>query len=177
MTAGTRRPPTDERSPRTVSAALDAELGFAMGRTHRALRHGWEGEIADLGLSAPQAAMLRAICEEPGAGVRELARRLCTDPMNAKRLVDHLERAGLVASSGDPSHRQRRGLAPTTRGLALAGRLGERSTAWAARLSGLVGTAELDELRALLGRVEAALATETAPARPAPLPTSKGGHR
>ena len=44
---------------------LELELGFRMGQTHRVLKETWERQIADLGLSAPLAAMLRAVCERP----------------------------------------------------------------------------------------------------------------
>src|SRR5438045_7434310 len=85
---------------------FDAGLGFRLGRTHRLLREGWEAEIADLEVTAPQAAMLRAICDNPGVGLRQLAARMVTDPMNAKRLADHLESACMTRSTADPSHGQ-----------------------------------------------------------------------
>ena len=66
-------------------AAIELELGSRIGQTHRFLKETWERQIADLGLSAPLAARLRAICEQPGSGLRELARSMRTDPMNAKR--------------------------------------------------------------------------------------------
>ena len=137
-----------------------------MGRTHRALREGWERQLADLGLSAPQAAMLRAVVEVPGSGVRELARRIGTDPMNTKRLVDHLERAGLVTSGADPSHRQRRGVEPTPDGEATARRVAQLSAAWRHRLSRRLGRDDLDRLLAVLSRLEAVLADEAASAEP-----------
>ena len=158
--AGPARPgsnPAVEDS-REARASLESGLGFRMGRAHRALREAWGERIADLGLSPPQAAMLRAISERPGSGLRELARRAHTDPMNAKRLVDHLERAGLVASTVDPSHRQRRDLAPTDEGLVLADELARRAAVWTRRLARLLGAAELDQLQRLLARLEDALA-------------------
>jgi DNA-binding MarR family transcriptional regulator len=142
--------------------SLEAGLGFRLGRAHRLLREEWEREIADLGLSAAQAAMLRSICEESPTGLRQLARRMTTDPMNAKRLADHLESAGLVRSMDDPSHSQRRDLAPTQVGLAVAGQLANRATAWNRRLSRRMGAVELDQLRRLLARLEETLAVDVA---------------
>ncbi len=95
--------------------SLERELGFRMGQAHRVLKETWERQIADLGLSAPLAAMLRAVCEQPGSRLRELARRMRTDPMNAKRLVEVLEAEGLVTSSGVASHAQRREVQPDRR--------------------------------------------------------------
>jgi DNA-binding MarR family transcriptional regulator len=133
---------------------LESALAFRIGRAHRALREVWEVEIADLGLTPPQARMLRAVCEWPGSGVRELARRLRADAMNAKHLGDHLEGLGLVRSECDPHHRQRRLLCPTDQGIVLAEELNRRTAAWQRRLSRLLGAAELAELHRLLDRVE-----------------------
>ena len=152
---------------RRPAAPLESALGFRMGRAHRSLREAWGERIADLGLSPPQAAMLRAICEQPGSGLRELARRVRTDPMNAKRLADHLEQVGLVRSMTDPSHRQRRDLAPTEAGLVLAKQVAERAAVWERRLSRLFGEAQLGQLQSLLQRLEDVLADELhAAARP-----------
>ncbi len=154
------------------TASIDGELGFRMGQTHRLLKETWERHIADLGLSAPLAAMLRAICEQPGSGLRELARRIRTDPMNAKRLVDHLEHEGLVASSGAASHAQRRELTPTPDGLARVAGLVERSTAFRRQLAQLLGESELERLQQLLVRLEDVLVD--GPARPLGEPTAVG---
>lgn len=144
----------DERLGQAFEGRLDSELGFQLGRVHRSLREAWEQQIADLGLSAPQAALLRVVCEYPRSGIRELARRMRTDPMNAKHLADRLEEAGLLRSVADPSHRQRRELVPTDDGQALAHNVSERAAAWEGRLARLVGAYELDELRRLLARLE-----------------------
>jgi DNA-binding MarR family transcriptional regulator len=139
---------------------FDAGLGFRLGRAHRMLREGWETEIADLGVTAAQASMLRAICDDPGTGLRQLARRMVTDPMNAKRLADHLESVGMTQSKVDPSHAQRRGLVPTVKGLAVANKLRARAGAWNRRLAKRMGGAELTQLEALLARLEDSLGLE-----------------
>lgn len=155
------------RSPAPVRpTSIEAELGFRMGQTHRVLKETWERHIADLGLSAPLAAMLRTICEQPGSGLRELARKMRTDPMNAKRLVDHLEQEGLVTSSGTTSHAQRREVSPTADGLARVAGLVERSVAWRQKLEQLIGRSEVEHLQQLLVRLEGALASDPVSARP-----------
>ncbi len=142
---------------------LEAGLGFRLGRAHRMLRAAWEQVIADLGLSPPQAALLRAVAQQPGCGLRELARRMHTDAMNAKRLADHLERAGLVASSPDPGHRQRRALRPTAQGAALAVELDRRAAGHQRRLARLIGPAETAQLLGLLDHLDLAVASELPP--------------
>lgn len=149
---------------------LEAGLGFRLGRAHRLLRSDWEQAIADLGLSPPQAALLRVVAQRPGCGLRELARRMNTDAMNAKRLADHLQRAGLVKSEADPRHRQRRVLRPTGAGAGLAAELERRAAAQQRQLATLIGPAEVAHLLTLLDRVEAAVAASPpgSPGGPAP---------
>lgn len=144
-----------------AGSPLEADLGFLMGRAHRMLRAAWEEAIADLGLSPPQAALLRAAAQQPGCGLRELARRMGTDAMNAKRLADHLEQASLVSSAPDPGHRQRRALRPTRHGTAVARELARRAAAHQRRLADLVGPSQYATLLSLLGHLEAAFAADT----------------
>ncbi len=152
-----------ETSQATGELALEAGLGFRLGRAHRLLRAAWEQIIADLGLSPPQAALLRAVAQQPGCGLRELARRVQTDAMNAKRLADHLERAGLVSSSADPGHRQRRALWPTGQGTELAAELARRAAKHQRWLARLIGPADVARLLGLLDRLEAAAASGPPP--------------
>jgi len=135
-------------------------LGPAIGCAHRALRSAWEERIADLGLSAPQAAVVRAVADGSGVGLRELARRMRTDAMNVKRLADHLEAAGLVCSKADPAHRQRRLLCATDEGRRAASQLASRSRAWEGHLEERLGAGALGRLRALLRDLEDALEAE-----------------
>ncbi len=146
----------DRRDP--APRRLEADLRFRIGRTHRLVRASWESRIADLGVRAGQAGVLRAIAEQPGTGVRELARRLGTDPMNAKRIADGLERDGLVTSGTSPDDARRRVLSATPAGTELAAELARRAAAWERTLVRRLGADDARRLAALLGRVEDALA-------------------
>ncbi len=137
---------------------LEAGLGFRLGRAHRRLRAAWETHIADLGLSGAQATVLRAVAEVPDTGLRELARRVGTDPVNVKRLADGLERAGLLASASDTADRRRRVLRPTAQGQLRSHELAERAAAWNRQLATLVDPADLATLLVLLDRLETGIA-------------------
>ena len=169
--AANPRPDTlaDPQSPTPPATGLESGIGFRLGRAHRRLRAAWESRIADLGLTGAQAAVMRAVAEQPGTGLRELARKLRADPMNVKRLADSLERAGLLRSTSDPADRRRRVLLPTAEGTAVCDRLSGRAVTWNAHLEGLLGPADLATLQALLDRLEAGIAAqaepETAPVR------------
>jgi DNA-binding MarR family transcriptional regulator len=141
-----------------AATALEAGLAFRLGRAHRSIRTAWEARIADLGLSSPQASALRAVVEQPGTGLRELARTLHTDPMNAKRLADGLEDAGLLASLNDPDDRRRRALEPTAAGSELAKQVTQRALAWGGTLDSILGQDDVATLWRILARIEAGIA-------------------
>lgn len=133
---------------------LEADLRFRLGRAHRAVRGAWQTRIADLGLTSPQAGALRAIMEQPGMGLRELARRLGTDPMNAKRLADGLERNGLVVSRAHPVDARIRVLSPTDEGRDLGHEVERRAGEWHRALEALLGAGDAARLRLFLQRIE-----------------------
>ena len=114
MTIGGGAEPGEHRGP-----TLDG-VGFLLGVAHRARRRAWEGELADLHLTAPQAALLRLAAAQPGSGVRRLARDLGTDPMNSQRIAETLIAAGLCEARSDPRDARRRPLYVTGRGAELA---------------------------------------------------------
>lgn len=117
---------SDPRRQEGEGPGLDG-VGFLLGVAHRARRRQWEGRLADLGLTAPQAAMLRLVTAEPGQGVRRLGRRLGTDAMNAQRIVETLVAGGLCVARRDPDDARRRPYYPTDRGTLLAERVAVRA--------------------------------------------------
>ena len=154
--------------PATTGAVPRVEQGIgpAVGRANRALREAWEEQISDLGLSAPQALVLRLVHEQPGCGLRELARRARTDAMNARRVTEHLVANGLVISQAGPGHRQRRSLRTTPQGTALAEEVARRAAAWDSHLAVLLGRSGTERLQAVLSRLDRVLSS--LPHGPAP---------
>lgn len=153
--------------------APEPALGFLLGSTHRALRSAWEASLSDLAVTGPQALLLRAIAARPGCGLRELARQLRTDAMNAKRLADGLEQAELVRSHTDPHHRQRRCLALTDRGQHVTATVRDRARDWDRALEARLGRSRLAALRSLLTDLDRVLAEgmDASAASDAPQPT------
>lgn len=153
-----------EDATRSVPRHLETNLGFRLGRTHRLLRGQWARQLNDLGLTPPQAATLRAVCEEPGTSLRELARHMHVDVMNVRRLLDRLESLGLVSSSPDPTHRQRRVLHPTPQGSTIAREVAARSAAGSEQLAERLGIADYVQLQELLARLDLVLRADAADA-------------
>jgi DNA-binding MarR family transcriptional regulator len=151
---------------------LEDDLRFRLSRAHRAVRGAWQAHLADLGLTSAQASVLRAVMEQPGLGLRELARRLGTDPMNAKRLADGLERDGLLVSAADPGDGRIRGLSATAEGTTTGGEVARRAAGWGAALETLLGSDDTARLRAILERLEAA--APELPTAATTVPAAKG---
>jgi len=125
-------------------------VGFLLGMAHRARRRAWEANLADLGLTAPQAAVLRLVAGRPGSGVRHLARALGTDPMNSRRIAEALIAAGLCEARHDPLDARRRPLHLTARGQQLAGEVSRRARQDEDRLRAELGTRRYGELLEML---------------------------
>lgn len=114
-------------------------VGFLLGAAHRAQRRVWEAQLGDLGLTAPQAAVLYLIDEQPGIGVRRLARLLITDAMNAQRITETLIWAGKCEAHADPADARRRPLYVTSAGRRLATEVRRRAYQGERRLRETLG--------------------------------------
>ena len=94
-------------------------VGFLLGVAHRARRRAWEADLADLDLTAPQAAVLRRIAAQPGIGVRRLARAVAHRAQRAEQdLIDALNAEryhALLAGLQTLVDHDRRTLGPTNR--------------------------------------------------------------
>lgn len=107
-------------------------------------------ELAPLGITGGQAALLWAIRSHPGVGVRGLAdlEGVSTPAMSA--YVDRLAAAGLVARHRSEQDRRRVELAVTESGLRVLRSARSRRTAWLADRLRRLEPEELDRIEAAL---------------------------
>ena len=107
-------------------------------------------ELAPLGITGGQAALLWAIRSHPGIGVRGLAdlEGVSTPAMSA--YVDRLEAAGLVARHRSEQDRRRVQLAVTESGLRVLRSARSRRTAWLADRLRRLEPEERDRIEAAL---------------------------
>lgn len=126
--------PTAAREPSLDPVALANELRPLVLQLHRHLRR----ELAPLGVTAGQAALLHAIRTNPGIGVRGLAEREGVSPPRVTAAVDRLEEMGFVRRARSGADRRRVELEVTEAGLRVLRSARSRRTAWlAARLARL----------------------------------------
>jgi DNA-binding MarR family transcriptional regulator len=122
-------------------------------RLNRELRR----ELAPLGITGGQAAILKLIQLSPGVGVRELAAR---ENISAPGMSGHVERlaaAGLVRREPSQVDRRRVGLYVTEAGLRVLRAVRSRRTAWLASRLRRLEPEELERVDAALGALEALL--------------------
>lgn len=133
---------------------LEAGLGFRIVRLARNLRASWGNELADLALTPPQAAVLRALAGQPGSSLRALARTLGADPMQVKRCVDELEDRRLVRSAHRGTDRRPRALALSPAGQALAAQVDLRALHQDQLISDALGPIRRRQLEGALAVME-----------------------
>lgn len=133
---------------------LESGLGFRLDRLVRTMRTAWAGDLSSIGLTPPQAAVLRGVADTDGISIRALARLLGGDPMNVKRCVDEVEQRGLLASGTAEGDRRPRVLTLTEEGRAVVVKVDRLVHAQDARLTEAVGAPARPEFERALGALE-----------------------
>jgi DNA-binding MarR family transcriptional regulator len=79
-------------------------IGYNLKITQHRLRQRLDAELAQLGITAPQNAVLLAVAGNPRISNAELARAAFVTPQTMQAILVNLERAGLIARSPHPEH-------------------------------------------------------------------------
>jgi DNA-binding MarR family transcriptional regulator len=108
---------------------LAGDLRPVLFRLNRELRR----EMAGLGVTNGQVALLVLIRSQPGIGVGELAARERVSPAAMSGYVERLAKAGLIERTPDAGDRRRHGLSLTPAGERTLRSARSRRTAWLAR--------------------------------------------
>lgn len=136
-----------------VLATIDESLAHRVGLAGRLLRNYADAELVDLGIGAQALGVLLRLMEAEGVTQAELSRRQRVEAPTMCRMLDRLERDGLVERRRDESDRRASRVHLTTAGRVVA----ERGTGVVDMIS-TTAFAGLDaderrQLGTLLGRV------------------------
>lgn len=131
------------------------DFGFTVARIARRLRQAVDAELRAFGLTEATWRPL-AYVGRLGDGVRqkELATALSIEGPSLVRLLDNLERRGLVERREDETDRRARGIYLTRAGRDLAVRVAKVGTEIQLRLLANVPRAELETCQRVLARIE-----------------------
>lgn len=81
-----------------------ATIGFALKLAQQALRTYMDAGLRDIGLTAPQYAVLNFLKNEAGASNANLARRAFVTPQTMQGILVALERDGFISRTAHPEH-------------------------------------------------------------------------
>jgi DNA-binding MarR family transcriptional regulator len=144
----------------TISDSLELANGLRplLLQLNRHLRR----ELAGLGITAGQAALLHVIRSRPGIGVRALADHEGVSAPAMSGYIDRLEAAGLVERVRSQEDRRRVGLRVTGEGVRVLRSARSRRTAWLAQRLRRLNETERAAIQAALEPLALLLAEEPA---------------
>ncbi len=122
----------------------------------RMLEREWAKAFAPLGLTPPQAFMLRVILEKPGLLQREIADELTITRPTATRALDGLQEKGLIRRETTERDGREYAIKPTADAVAIKEQINAASGEVTRRLKKKLGTAEFDETVARLRGIRSA---------------------
>ena len=149
-------------------ATKHIDFGFRVARIARRLRQAVDAELRVYGLTEATWRPL-AYVGKLGGGVRqkELATALSIEGATLVRLLDNLERRGLIERREDETDRRARGIYLTKAGRDLAVRVAKVGTEIQARVLAKVAPGDLEICLAVLDGIERELETRMDIAAPA----------
>lgn len=144
----------------TLSAARSrsVQLGILLGQTAALKDRLLDRHLTPLGLTAAQLKVLRVICRGGDTAVA-LCRQLSTHSAAMTRMLDRLERKGLIVRIRDENDRRQIRLALTDKGVAMGS---VPSTMEVAAMNELTASITSEELLRLESLLEKILSGETA---------------
>ena len=160
----------DHLSPRSTDSEtapkamrLEESLVFRLSRLVRVRSERWIRQLGQFGMTAPQAAILRATRDHQGISLRALSRTLNSDVMSIKRCVDDLEFRDLIETASSEADRRVRGVSLTRRGRLLVSRIDAVADVQEGELLQQLSPAQHRSLHAILGQLERAEGISSSP--------------
>ncbi|MBK8727653.1 MAG: MarR family transcriptional regulator [Holophagaceae bacterium] len=141
------------QEPQLPHGLLDARLGFFVGAVRRRAKQVIWGWLEPYKLTPQQFWILQVLRETGPLSLHELAKRIWADDPTASRVVRTLSERGLLKSESDPHHGRRRLISLHEEGARIAPELAALGQRFHDGLEAGLDPAELDALRASLGRV------------------------
>jgi MarR family transcriptional regulator for hemolysin len=129
-------------------------IGLQLARASKAVSRAFSDALAGVGGSVPTWLILTSLKGEAWPAQQQLARELGIEGPTLTRHLDVLEQAGLVVRRRDPSDRRAVRVEITEAGQAKHAELLQAVISFNRRLRSGLSDEEIEELRALLGRLE-----------------------
>jgi MarR family transcriptional regulator for hemolysin len=137
-----------------VSRPTAEPIGLQLARTAKTFNRAFDDALSEAGGSVPTWLILLALKRQAWANQRELAAAVGIEGATLTHHLNGLERAGLVTRERDPANRRLQRVELTADGDASFHRMRKAATGFDARLRGILGDGEVDQLRELLQRLD-----------------------
>jgi DNA-binding MarR family transcriptional regulator len=147
---------------RYAGGVFDNCLYFNTTALARLLEKQWAAAFAELGLTAPQAFLLRLVLDQPGLTQRELADAMTIARPTATRALDGLEQRQLIKRRAGDTDAREQHIDPTPAAEAIRGALNAASGNVTRRLKQLLGPPVFEQTVGKIRDVRAALAGRSA---------------
>jgi DNA-binding MarR family transcriptional regulator len=134
--------------PRPEDPAPDLRL--LLWKAGRAVSRNYRARVAEMDLTAGQAASLLFLAESPGSTLGHLAQGIAADLATTSAMIDRLMTMNLVRRETDRLDRRRASLYPTEPALILIDRLAQTRKETAVYLEGILGPEKSERLADLL---------------------------
>lgn len=132
-------------------AGPDGPVGYLLRQAWLVLRAALDDDLRQVGLTAAQYGILRAVCEQQaGISGAELARGVLLTPQTAHEIVTSLQARGLLARRPDPADRRVRLIHLTDTGRARVEQARQRAEAVEARMVSTLAPNQQRQLSAWL---------------------------
>lgn len=136
-------------------------IGYNLKITQHRLRQRLDAELARIGITAPQNAVLLAVAGNPKISNAELARAAFVTPQTMQAILVNLERDGLIMRSPHPEHGRVIMTELTTAGQKAVAEGAKAADVVERQMLSMLSTEEARQLCELLKRCAAALSDET----------------
>lgn len=139
-----------------MASSFKERTGYLLSRVRAALRGKLDAALAPKGLTAPQYTALTTLEEDPGLSNADMARLCLVTPQTMLRIIENLEKAGLVGRTPHPTHGRVLQCELTTRGRKVVVECHELVLALEDQMVSNLNKAERRQLHDLLLRCAAA---------------------
>lgn len=95
---------------------LDDHVGFMLAKTVRNLTFLLNNEFSQYGITTEQWSLLKKLHEQEGSSIKDLAQGVGKDQANVTRILDVLEKRGLVQRCSNPNDKRSTLIRFTTEG-------------------------------------------------------------
>ena len=138
---------------RQMMRPFERSLPMALLRAREAVMRGFRQQLREYGLNEQEWRIMRALMEVDRVEIGELAECVFILKPSATRTIKNLESRGIVSRTRSSADQHRAFIALTARGRKLFEELAPHSEEEYARITKLIGSADMQELYELLRRV------------------------